>query len=259
MIIDIHAHIGVVKGKFNMPPEFQLEGMKKYNIDYALISNIACGYGNYELEGNIEAINTARENKDKLGVMLWCAPSETADIKAFEKLYNDNRDIIKGLKIHPDISGIRADSEAFYPYLSLAEKYSLPVLFHTQDTDFSKVRYVLNASEKFPDVKMILGHMSLASDNSEALEAVKNHKNIYADTAWVKSDIIERAKNLCAEDKIMFGTDSPIGGPDTYADPEYYPEYYKKTGTEAEKVMYTNAIRLFGLEFSCRNANSRLK
>lgn len=248
MIIDIHAHIGIVKGKFNMPPEFQLEGMKKYNIDYALISNIACGYGDFELEGNIEAVKTAREHQAKLGVMLWCAPSEMTDIKAFEKLYTDNKDIIKGLKIHPDISGIRADSEAFYPYLSLAGKYSLPVLFHTQDTDFSKVSYVLNASELFPDVKMILGHMSLTSDNTEALEAVKNHKNIYADTAWVKSDIIERAKNSCAEDKIMFGTDSPIGGLDTYGDRKYYPEYYKKTGATAEKVMYKNAVKLFGLE-----------
>lgn len=248
MIIDIHAHIGIVKGKFNMPPEFQLEGMKKYNIDYALISNIACGYGDFELEGNIEAVKTAREHQAKLGVMLWCAPSEMTDIKAFEKLYTDNKDIIKGLKIHPDISGIRADSEAFYPYLSLAGKYSLPVLFHTQDTDFSKVSYVLNASELFPDVKMILGHMSLTSDNIEALEAVKNYKNIYADTAWVKSDIIERAKNSCAEDKIMFGTDSPIGGPDTYGDRKYYPEYYKKTGATAEKVMYKNAVKLFGLE-----------
>lgn len=248
MIIDIHAHIGIVKGKFNMPPEFQLEGMKKYNIDYALISNISCVYGDFELEGNIEAVKTAREHRAKLGVMLWCAPSEMTDIKAFEKLYTDNKDIIKGLKIHPDISGIRADSEAFYPYLSLAGKYSLPVLFHTQDTDFSKVSYVLNASELFPDVKMILGHMSLTSDNTEALEAVKNHKNIYADTAWVKSDIIERAKNSCAEDKIMFGTDSPIGGPDTYGDRKYYPEYYKKTGAAAEKVMYKNAVKLFGLE-----------
>lgn len=248
MIIDIHAHIGIVKGKFNMPPEFQLEGMKKYNIDYALISNIACGYGDFELQGNIEAVKTAREHRAKLGVMLWCAPSEKTDIKAFKKLYTDNSDIIKGLKIHPDISGIRADSEAFYPYLSLAGKYSLPVLFHTQDTDFSKVSYVLNASELFPDVKMILGHMSLTSDNTEALEAVKNHKNIYADTAWVKSDIIERAKNSCAEDKIMFGTDSPIGGPDTYGDRKYYPEYYKKTGAAAEKVMYKNAVKLFGLE-----------
>ena len=95
---------------------------------------------------------------------------------------------------------------------------------------------------------MILGHMSLTSDNTEALEAVKNHKNIYADTAWVKSDIIERAKNSCAEDKIMFGTDSPIGGPDTYGDCKYYPEYYKKTGAAAEKVMYKNAVKLFGLE-----------
>lgn len=248
MIIDIHAHIGIVKGKFNMPPEFQLEGMKKYNIDYALISNIACGYGDFELEGNIEAVKTAREHRDKLGVMLWCAPSEKTDIKAFKKLYTDNSDIIKGLKIHPDISGKRADSEAFFPYLSLAGKYSLPVLFHTQDTDFSKVSYVLNASELFTDVKMILGHMSLTSDNTEALEAVKNHKNIYADTAWVKSDIIERAKNSCAEDKIMFGTDSPIGGPDTYGDRKYYPEYYKKTGAAAEKVMYKNAAKLFGLE-----------
>ena len=41
MIIDIHAHIGVLSG-FEMPVTMQLEAMDKYHIDYAIVSDLLC-------------------------------------------------------------------------------------------------------------------------------------------------------------------------------------------------------------------------
>ena len=40
MMIDIHAHIGVVPGGFQMPLENQLHGMEKYGIDYVYANEL---------------------------------------------------------------------------------------------------------------------------------------------------------------------------------------------------------------------------
>ena len=247
MIIDIHTHYGIVKDKFNMPLDMLLGSMDKYGIDYSLISNIACGYEQGETAGNEEILELVKENRKRLGAMLWCAPGNGSDIAKFESQYLDNRDIVKGLKIHPDISGIRADDKVFEPYFEIAEKHRLPVLFHTQDSPFSKVIYAVNAAKKHPNVNFILGHMSLCSDNAESISAIKENANVYGDTSWVKLESVRAAAEANIANKLMFGTDSPIGGPDTYGDREYYTDYYDCKDEFLNGVMYENARRLFKL------------
>ncbi len=259
MIIDVHAHIGVVPGSFHMPLENQLYGMEKYGIDYALISDIRCGESQtkekdgiaYQTLINAEAAKIVRSHKDRLGLMLWCRPNaEEGFTSAFEQLYLDNKDIVKGLKVHPDISGVAFHSQKLTPYLEMADRYSLPVLIHTQDTDNSKVEYVCQMAEKYPDVAFILGHMNLSGTKDIAIRAMQEHPNIYGDTAWVYYADVVRACDLGLEDRLLFGTDSPIGGKDTYGDPSFYTDYYSNPSLPREvmdKIMHRNAQKLFRL------------
>jgi hypothetical protein len=74
MIIDIHTHFGDTEGRTYMPVSLQLKNMEDNGIDYALISNISCGYEKKEIEYNKKLLDMVRENKDKLGCMLWVCP-----------------------------------------------------------------------------------------------------------------------------------------------------------------------------------------
>ncbi len=222
MIIDIHTHYGVIEGGYQMPLDMQLSAMEEYGIDYALISNIECGILHEGIEGNRKLLQMVRQHSNRLGGMLWCCENLTAPQKEeFEQMYLENTDLIKGLKIHADIANCRADDICFGFFYQFARKYHLPVLFHTQDSPFSKVEYVANVAKKFPDVKLILGHMGLGSDGEEALEALQNHENLYGDTAWVKAEVLEKAKKTGVFHKMMFGTDSPISGKHCYGDECY--------------------------------------
>ena len=40
MIIDSHVHIGSI-GRFDMKPEYVIDSMERYGIDYSLVSSIA--------------------------------------------------------------------------------------------------------------------------------------------------------------------------------------------------------------------------
>lgn len=168
MVIDIHAHYGVIEGGYQMPLEMQLEAMQEYGIDYALISNIECGIWHEGIEGNQKMLDMVRRHSDQLGCVLWCCENLTAVEKdVFEQMYLANQDIVKGLKIHPDIAHERADAPCFDFYYAMGAKYGLPVILHTKDSLFSKVEYVVNVAKHFPNTKLILGHMQISSDGKK--------------------------------------------------------------------------------------------
>jgi predicted TIM-barrel fold metal-dependent hydrolase len=260
MIIDIHAHIGVLSG-FEMPVTMQLEAMDKYHIDYAIVSDLLCSEKETPNQPGVDlqyilnkqAIEIMRPHKDRLGVYLYCRPNtEFGFNEAFEQLYLENRDMVKGLKIHPGMSGIAANDPRLFPYYEMAGKYGLPVLLHTQESDTSKVSFVCEMAEKFPNTNFILGHLSLGNNKDESYESMAKYPNVYGDTAFV---IFRFAQAVCdrgCEDKLMFGCDSPVGGVSTYGSEFYYKEYYGNdilSKEQMDKIMFQNATKLFHLEF----------
>ena len=259
MIIDAHTHLGIVPGRYDMPLANQLKAMELYHIDYALISDISTGecFGlapegvDWQYTVNRDAIAQIRPYADKLGLLLWCCPGAAGFNDAFEQLYLENRDIIKGLKVHPDISGVAFDDDRMIPYLEMAQKYDLPVLTHTADNPHSKISCVCNMAEKFPDVKIILGHLCLGSLKDESFDAMEKYPNLYGDTAWVTMNFTADGCNRGLEDKILFGTDGPIGNIHTCGNEKFYGPYHRGEvlSKEAwEKVMFRNAIRIFKLD-----------
>ena len=194
MRIDIHAHYGIIPGGYQMPLESQLHAMKKYGVDYALISNIECGLLHKGNIGNIEMLNMVRAHTDRLGCMLWCCENLTDNEREqFENIYIQNQDVVKGLKIHPDISGERVDAMCFDFFYEMGAKYNLPILLHTKNNGCSDVKYAVHAAEKFSKTKLILGHMGMTNDGKEALKAVEQYENVYGDTAWVPFEVTVQA------------------------------------------------------------------
>lgn len=271
MFIDIHVHIGNGLG-FNMNEEMVEEMIKKYNVSYCIISN----GDSLEYDHNLNlipielqisqadsfkrAIKFARESevKDKIFIMPWIKPAtETVDDE-FISLLKDNLDIVKGIKVHPYHSNTFFDSERIEPYIKLAEEYNLPVLTHTGGSEAADAKYVYNMSVKYPNVKFILGHMNLGTDNKEAIDLMGKADNLYADTAWVPIESTIEIIRRYGSKRIMFGSDSPIDGVDTYAYNGYgqvsmYQRYFNELeeiiGKEAyADLMYKNAMRIFNIE-----------
>ena len=259
MIVDAHAHIGVVPGTFRMPPQMQLDAMTRYGIDYALVSDIRAGetqtppdgHTDFGVQINAEAADIVRRHADRLGLLLWCRPNaEQGYTDAFLRLYEQNRDIVKGLKLHPDIACLPVDDARVQPYLEMAAAFSLPVLVHTQGDGVSACRHVAAVAARFPQVTFIMGHLSLTDDKALPFSLMREYGNLWGDTAWVHYDDAVRACAMGLGSRLLFGTDSPICGPDTYGDPEYYPAYTTHAGLDeqtAQDILWRNASRLFSL------------
>lgn len=261
MIIDAHVHFGRMIG-FNMDKEIVLESAKKYNIDYMLVSSTYSTEADHEQnilpeENQISQLNSwketiefSNEHPNLIGAVLWAKPHLEKITREHEKFIEDNIDIIHGIKIHPYHSVVRFDDERVIEYVKLAGKYSLPVLTHTAPDECSDPKHVYTVAKMFPDVNFVMGHMELGTDNSRAIEMIKELPNLYGDTAWVMPDRTVYAISQCGPEKILFGTDNPIDGVDTYANKEMCSVYlngFKDMVSEEvyDMVMCENAKRIY--------------
>lgn len=262
MIIDTHAHIGTII-KFHMPKEMLIESMDKYNIDYSLISNIEGAefdtnqniiskkIQHSQKEINEAAIKLAKIYPSRIGVLMWSRPSMEGCTKEFEKMIIDNNDVVYGIKIHPYHSKISFDSPEVEGYIKLAERYDLPVVVHTDMGFESSPQKVYNMAIKYPKVNFVMVHMGLGTDNEEAIELISKLPNLFGDTTWVNPENSLRMIKKCGIDKLLFGTDSPIDGVDTYAN-QFYQTYFNEFKNELsiedyDKLIYKNAVKLFKL------------
>lgn len=263
LIIDAHTHIGTII-KFNMPEAMVLESMEKYRIDYSLVSNIeGCEVDNdqrpiprkqqvSQTDINQKTLRFVRANPDKLGALLWIKPATEGCTPEFEALVADNLDVVYGLKVHPYHSNISFGSPEVEAYIRLARKYGLVVVTHTANDHESSPRVTYEVARKYPEVNIVMYHFGLATDNQEAIELVASLPNLYGDTSWVTYDKALQAIEVCGIDKVLFGTDNPINGLDTYDDPVFYNPYFDRarlglSPADYEKLMFRNAIKLFKL------------
>ena len=266
MIIDTHVHIGNML-KFQMPEEMILESMEKYNIDYSLVSNIDSSEVDFQQkeipkEQQISQIVSlertlrfARKYPEKIGVLAWVKPYGEEITKEFIQMLEENRDIIYGLKVHQFHSKTSLDEPKMVPYLKLAEKFQFPVVAHTAGDEKSLPIHVWNAAKANPNINFVMVHMGLETDHEEAIELLGTLPNLYGDTTWVSLESTIKAVKHAGIEKIVFGSDNPIDGVDTYhnnpkGDISIYQAYFKELESSLgkdgyEQIMYKNAARLF--------------
>ena len=271
MIIDTHVHIGgkpfQLGGPFpEMTEEMTWTALTRYNIDRCLISNADSSEVDHEqklfpLERQVSQIDSldrmlkfARAHSDRMKVGVWVKPLTEKLTPQFEKMIKDNLDIIRAIKLHPYHSNTRPTDKKTLPYIELAKELNLSVVSHTGGCDAAEPKYMAELTGMFPSVNMVMVHLGLGSDNTEAIELLTKHDNLFGDTTWVQMSSTIRAVRMGLSDKIMFGSDTPIDGSDTYLhnktdDRSIYQDYFYElpkfiTQDEYEKIMWKNAERI---------------
>lgn len=270
MRIDTHIHIGGETVGFQMSEDIVLEAMKKYQINYAIVSNGDAAEVDHEQkllpekfqisqEAALERVlKLARKKTAEIGVAVWVKPLTQGLTQELENMIRNNLDIIYAIKLHPFHSNVAPTDERTIPYLELAKKYHLPVISHTGGCEAASPTLLYEAAKLYPSVPFIMAHMGLGSDNKEALELLGKAENLYGDTAWVPMETTIEAIRQYGSKKMLFGSDTPIDGVDTYlcnpkGERSLYQDYFhvlpdKINKTAYEDLMYRNAVNLFELK-----------
>lgn len=263
-IIDAHTHIGyfptLLTAKRNL-----LKSMRNENISLTLFSVDASEFENEDpnskipsnplikmsqIEVNQIGVDFCKNHPNLLRCLIWIKPHFEKNIEELQSFYDKNKKFIKGLKIHPCLSKLRMTDKRIVPYIQFAERNNLPILVHTAKDEYSHIRYLETVAKKYPNVTFIAAHIQLCSDNKYGIEVIKRNPNIYGDTAWVspKSMLLCKEKDIL--DKIIFGTDCPIDGLNTYPN-LYYQTLFKNTinltDSEWKNLMFNTAKKVYKL------------
>lgn len=269
MIIDTHVHIGGEAVGFHMNEAMVIEAMDRYGIDFAVVSNADASEVDHqqkllpkELQVSQEealerTITFARKYLGRIGAAPWIKPLTQGYTKELEKMVMENKDIIYAIKIHPYHSNISPTDERVLPYIELAERIKVPVISHTGNGDKDSPAHLYETAKMFPKVSFVMVHMGLGTDNKEALEVLGKADNLYGDTTWVPMKTTIEAIKKYGSKRILFGSDMPIDGVDTYLHnpkgerslyQDYFHELPEQISKEAyEDLMYKNAMRVFNI------------
>jgi hypothetical protein len=169
----------------------------KYRIDSIAISQLD---PIYTLEDFVKSLRMAFEEEVKKGmtvVKVFLAYSRTLDFKrvdaesarkVFRSLVNGNEDHVISFE-----SAKPLQDYMFCQLLDLAEKYNLPVAFHTGltagDGNFinnSNPTLLTNIFIEYPDINFVLYHGSYPF-GGELSALAKNFRNVYIDMNWAYS------------------------------------------------------------------------
>ncbi len=129
---------------------------------------------------------------------------------------------MKGIKLLPMYAGFYPNDRQFDDLWQYATRHGLPVLLHTGTTFVSQApldctvpRLLDDVAIRFPDVKMILAHLSHPYEG-ECVVTIRKHPNVYADCSALHYRPFQLYQSLMLVQeygvwhKVLFGSDYPF-------------------------------------------------
>lgn len=213
LIIDGHSHIisslsnpSVVDIKFDLNDlDFWLSSEPESRCVVIPTITQFCDSVSLNIEF-FEALK-AFSRRDQVFPFMWIHPNqiEESHFKEFSS---------SGFKLHPSVSQVTIDLQT--KILELCEKYGKPVLVHCGRNEKSRIDYVLDINEHYPDLRFICAHMGgLATDLIiRAFQKILDAdylENIFLETSGCfHPELIKKAVKILGGEKIIFGTDRPF-------------------------------------------------
>lgn len=286
--IDVQGHTGQMHdGMKNMDRTYSgqniMDTVSDFNVKKVLVSSLSglnskdSNLFKDELTANIELLEECRNSGGILYPLASCQPGITSDTNGIEKVLSKGK--FYGMKFHPTNTGqsIKDNFDIYSKYLSVAEKYGLPCVFHSITDGKSDPEQIIKLAEKHKRLPVILYHIDLVGDKNQfektinsISQSVKDGKsNLFVDLSWLtdiwpentqkNKDIIKMAIDKLGVERILFGSDTPItemGDRNLYGKFVDFietttKEYFRENGKEDEaekalnKIFYDNAEEIF--------------
>jgi predicted TIM-barrel fold metal-dependent hydrolase len=268
-VIDVHVHLeppclpgaGSLGPVLGLPVEQRAALFREAMAAAGVTAALAMGRLNgTDALGVAETLAVARHVPGlyAIGAMDPRRGEEAGYLAAVEEQLK--RGDVKALKGYLGYLHFGPDHPGYRPYYALAERFKLPVVFHTGDTysPRAKLRYahpllVDDVAVDFPGVNFVIAHVG----NPwliDAAEVVYKNFNVWADLSGLAVDgayddetleAVGRAFRYAARpNRFLFGTDWPLAPLGEYAEwiAAAIPEEHH------DAVFTDNARRLFRLE-----------
>lgn len=236
MIVDIHSHFFTYPDHFT--PDFVTQARRARNgveVDLTVrwheyeATAAGCRWtvvfgGKAKLAGvwvpDHQVASYVGQHPDRLVGFLSVDPTQPGWQDELTAGHQDLK--LKGIKLLPMYAGFDPNSPQLDYLWQYATKHGLPVLLHTGTTfidkaplEYTKPYLIDNVARRFPDVKIIMAHLSHPYEG-ECAVVIRKHANVYADCSALHYRPFQLYHSLMLVqeygvwDKVLFGTDYPF-------------------------------------------------
>ncbi|MEX2262245.1 MAG: amidohydrolase family protein [Bryobacteraceae bacterium] len=236
MIVDVHSHYWEYPAHFS--EDFKIQAKRArgdVEVDLTVrwdeyaASAVDCGKtvvfgGKAKLSGlwvpDREVAAYVGAHSDKLIGFLSLDPTQPG---WQDELVEGHQDLkMKGIKLLSMYAGFHPNDRRFDYIWEYATRHGLPVLLHTGTTFISQAplnctlpRLLDDVATRYPDVKMILAHLSHPYEG-ECVATIRKHPNLYADCSALHYRPFQLYNSLMLVqeygvwNKLLFGSDYPF-------------------------------------------------
>ena len=256
MIIDSHAHLGYLSGMYNykIGAEALVNAMDLLGISKTMNSNCySLTFGDLE-SGYPQDIAAFDMSGGRILSYYVYDPNNAEQCLRYMDIYSD-RNIFRGIKIHPSWHGVYADDEAYRPVFEYASAKELPIMSHTWTISLTNPVQKFSTPDRFEkylrdysDVTLILGHAGGRYGGiCQAIGLAQKYSKLYVDIAGdiYIARLVETLSKALGPDRVLYGSDYPMMdqrimlGAVLGAD----------IGVEdKKKILSGNAMRIFGIQ-----------
>jgi len=119
----------------------------------------------------------------------------------------------RGMKLMPTIHRYNVDSLVTHPVMGKALDLGVPVTIHSSG-EGGYPRLIAKLAGAFPDVPIVMDHSGYRYFRAEALEAGKDHENVYFGLSLVaEPGYIDLIASEVGADRLIFGSNAQGGIP----------------------------------------------
>lgn len=159
--------------------------------------------------------------------------------------YGDVAEKYAGLELSPAVHGVAITDPRNIALAEIAARHNRPVYLVCIGRPGSGAPDLAALARDFPETTFILGHCGFIGIDLYSIDAIRDLKNVYAETSGCYTGIARMAIDRLGAGRVLFGTDYPLQHPDV--------ELAKMRALrlereELDQVMWRNAIRILGEE-----------
>jgi len=248
-VIDTHGHLGPFHGIYM--PEAALDamvaGMDRYGYECMILSPHSALTGDTR-EGNREMIAATHKHSGRVYGYCTINPNFPHDVARELDTCLAQPGVV-GIKLHPSMHEYPADGPKYAPAWERANHDRLMLLCHTWGDDPAcGVRTMRKMAEKYPQVRLLLGHSCYGAWEAAIALAVE-FPNVYLEltAAYHAYGLLEWMCRDAGSEKVLFGTDYPWFDPFVVIGCVVFAQIEERA---MRNILYNNVRRLLDEQLS---------
>ncbi|MFC5650541.1 amidohydrolase family protein [Paenibacillus solisilvae] len=203
------AHITVGNGlHFQLEPVELLRQMDLYKVSKAFISPPDRCMAVANEEGHHYILDLVRTFPERFtgyaSINPWYGKS------GLEILIRALEQGLRGIKLHPFLQGFTLFDSIVQPVLEIAKQYSAVVYIQTWSSINALPLQVAEIARQYPEVNFILGRMGKTDFAIDAVPALSQAFNLYAETTYNQPDYLKNLVQRFGAERVLFSSDSPL-------------------------------------------------